>query len=79
MSYIKSLKKSLVVLCLVLFLNACNGKIPGADARKIPYDPNERVKRNLEQGKVFRLDESLAKEVQVILNLQLQMNSGELH
>ena len=41
---------------IFLFLNACNGKIPGADARKIPYDPDERVKRNLEQGKGFRLD-----------------------
>ncbi|MEC8074115.1 MAG: DUF3576 domain-containing protein, partial [Pseudomonadota bacterium] len=61
MSYIKSLKKSLVALCLVLFLNACNGKIPGADARKIPYDPNERVKKNLEEGRGFRLDESFGK------------------
>ena len=40
---------------IILFLNGCNGKLPGADARKIPYDPNERVKRNLEQGKGFRL------------------------
>ncbi len=61
MSYMRSFKKSLVTLCLVLFLNACNGKIPGADARKIPYDPNERVKRNLEEGRGFRLDESFGK------------------
>ncbi len=49
--------KSLTLyLFLPFFLYACNGKIPGADARKIPYDPKERVKRNLEQGKGFRLD-----------------------
>ena len=42
----------------LLFLYSCNGKLPGADARKVPYDPKERVKRNLEQGKGFRLDES---------------------
>ena len=51
-------KRILIILLTLLFLNACNGKIPGADARKIPYDPNERVKRNLEQGKGFRIDES---------------------
>ena len=43
-------------LFLPFFLYSCNGKLPGADARKIPYDPKERVKRNLEQGKGFRLD-----------------------
>jgi len=41
---------------LSLILNACNGKIPGADARKVSYDPKERVKKNLEEGKGFRLD-----------------------
>lgn len=53
-------KKILPVFIIFLFLNACNGKIPGADARKIPYDPNERVKRNLEQGKGFRIDEAFS-------------------
>ena len=49
-------KSLLLYLILPFFLYSCNGKIPGADARKIPYDPKERVKRNLEQGKGFRLD-----------------------
>ena len=49
-------KSFLLYLILPFFLYSCNGKIPGADARKIPYDPKERVKRNLEQGKGFRLD-----------------------
>tara|TARA_B100001250_G_scaffold380687_1_gene372338 strand:- start:1362 stop:1925 length:564 start_codon:yes stop_codon:yes gene_type:complete len=43
---------------LLLILNSCNGKIPGADARKVPYDSKERVKKNLEEGKGFRLDTS---------------------
>ena len=38
-----------------MLANCKGGKLPGADARKIPYDPKERVKRNLEQGKGFRL------------------------
>ena len=53
--------KFLVSFLLILFLNACNGKLPGADARKVPYDPRERVKKNLEEGKGFRLDESFGK------------------
>ena len=45
-------------LLLPLILNSCNGKLPGADARKIPYDPKERVKKNMEEGKGFRLQEA---------------------
>ena len=54
-------KKILTGIIVFLFLNACNGKIPGADARKIPYDPDERVKRNLEEGRGFRIDEAFSK------------------
>jgi hypothetical protein len=53
-----NLKKLILLSLLVILLNGCNGKLPGADARKIPYDPNERVKRNLEQGKGFRIDDA---------------------
>ena len=50
------LKNIIVIVVVALFLSNCKGgKLPGADARKIPYDPKERVKRNLEQGKGFRL------------------------
>ena len=52
------IKLVVIVIILSLSLLNCNGKLPGADARKIPYDPKERVKRNLEQGKGFRLDET---------------------
>ena len=50
------IKILVIYLIFPLFLYSCNGKLPGADARKVPYDPKERVKRNLEQGKGFRLD-----------------------
>ena len=43
---------------LSLLLNACNGKIPGGDARKVPFVPKERVKKNLEEGRGFRLDKA---------------------
>ena len=51
-----------VIFCifLSLILNACNGKMPGADARKVSYDPRERVKKNLEEGRAFRLDDAFS-------------------
>ena len=39
------------------FLAGCNGKLPGGDARKTPADPELRVKKNLEEGRGFRLSE----------------------
>ena len=48
------------------------------DARKNPPDPRERVKKNLEEGKGFRLNNAIkGKEEVQILNLQVQMNCGE--
>ena len=44
---------------ITLFLNACNGKLPGADARKYPSDPKKRVEQNVAQGKGFKLMESM--------------------
>ena len=42
-----------------LFLNSCNGKLPGADARKYPADPKKRVEQNMAQGKGFRLMDTM--------------------
>jgi len=48
----------LLSLFLVLLLTSCkNGKLPGGDARKFPDDPKLRVKKNLEEGRGFRLNE----------------------
>ena len=54
MHYFKSI---LLFISLLLILSNCKGgKLPGADARKVPYSAEERVKRNIEQGKGFRLN-----------------------
>ena len=55
-------KIKVAVFCIVLsiILSACNGKLPGADARKVSYDPRERVKKNLEEGRGFRLDDAFS-------------------
>jgi hypothetical protein len=57
----KNLKIIFVIILSSSFLIACNGKLPGADARKYPDDPKLRVKKNLEEGRGFRLSESFSK------------------
>ena len=48
--------KTLIFLPIILFLlSACNGKLPGADARKYPADPKKRIEQNIKDGKSFRL------------------------
>ena len=49
----------ILTILIFLLLNGCSGKLPGADARKVPYDPKERVKKNLEEGRGFRLMDGL--------------------
>ena len=45
----------------LLTLNSCKNleNLPGGDAREFPPDPKERVKKNLEEGRGFRLDDTL--------------------
>ena len=52
----KALKIIFITLLTFTLLNSCGGKLPGADARKYPDDPKLRVKKNLEEGRGFRLD-----------------------
>ena len=60
MHYFKSI---LLFISLLLILSNCKGgKLPGADARKVPYSAEERVKRNIEQGKGFRLNNLVEKK-----------------
>ena len=52
--------KILSFITLFGFLQyGCNGKLPGADARKFPADPKLRVKKNLEEGRGFKLNDML--------------------
>jgi len=57
---IKKILKIFIILIISTFtLNACNGKLPGADARKYPKDPAKRVQQNLEEGRGFRLNDAV--------------------
>ena len=57
---IKKTTNNIVFFSLfLLLLNACNGKLPGGDARKTPADPKKRVEQNLKEGRGFKLMDSL--------------------
>ena len=44
-----------------VFLSGCNGKFPGADARKFPADPEKRVEQNIREGRGFTLNDQFGK------------------
>jgi len=50
-----NLKLTFFCLLLLVFLNSCNGKMPGGDARKFPDDPKKRVEQNLKEGRGFKV------------------------
>ena len=50
------LKSSFILLLTILFLNSCGKQV---DAKKFPPNPKERVKKNLEEGKGFRISTKL--------------------
>ena len=60
--FIMITSKNLIIIFIIfissILLNSCGGKLPGADARKYDQDPKKRVKKNLEEGRGFRLSET---------------------
>ena len=58
MSKIKTISILLLFGFALIALNSCTG----ADARKVSPNPAERVKKNLEEGKGFRLMDAVRKE-----------------
>ena len=51
--------KILLLLQLIISLNSCGPfAYKKVDARKVSWDPKERVKKNLEEGKGFKLFDS---------------------
>ena len=60
---IKNISKTVFFsLIAVFFLNSCNGKLPGGDARKFPDDPKKRVEQNLKEGRGFKLMDAMKNE-----------------
>ena len=53
----KSIKIVISMILLGVILSSCkNGKLIGGDARKFPDDPKLRVKKNLEEGRGFKIN-----------------------
>ena len=55
-------RKFLSIVFLFSFLislSSCGGKLPGGDARKFPPNPDERVRKNIEEGRGFRLMDNI--------------------
>ena len=48
------LKSSFILIVTILFLNSCGKQV---DAKKFPPNPKERVKKNLEEGRGFRISD----------------------
>ena len=53
------LLKIITIFAISLILASCQLSKLGGDARKNPPDPRERVKKNLEEGKGFRLNDTV--------------------
>ena len=51
------LKVLFMLILSGLLLSGCNGKL-GGDARKFPDDPKLRVKKNMEEGRGFRVNDA---------------------
>ena len=58
--FLKKFSTLPIFLILLVLLNSCgNNFFRGADARKVSPDPRERVKKNLEEGKGFRINDAI--------------------
>jgi hypothetical protein len=57
----KTLKIVFFLTLSSIFLNGCNGKLPGGDARKTPADPAKRIEQNLKEGRGFKLNDAFKK------------------
>ena len=56
--FLKKFSTLPMFLILLVLLNSCgNNFFRGADARKVSPDPRERVKKNLEEGRGFRISD----------------------
>ena len=58
---IKNLKIILFLLITSTLLISCGGKLPGADARKYDPDPKKRIAKNIEEGRGFKLMDTMSK------------------
>ena len=70
--------KILLLLQLIISLNSCGPlAYKKVDARKYPNDPDERVKKNIEEGRGFKLFDVKENLVELqLMSLLVLMNFG---
>ena len=62
--FLKKISLLPIFLIFLILLNSCGKNFfRGADARKVSPDPRERVQKNLEEGKGFRLNDAVKNRV----------------
>ena len=61
MILINNIKLIAFLAIIGVFLSGCNGKFPGADARKFPADPEKRVEQNIREGRGFTINDQFNK------------------
>ena len=59
MYHLKKLKTLVLLSIISMILNSCG--LPGADARKYPPDPKKRVQKNMDEGRGFKIMDSIKK------------------
>ena len=59
---IKTLKLTSFFVLITFIISGCNGKFPGADARKFPADPAKRIEKNLAEGRGFKINDAFKTE-----------------
>ena len=52
---ISFLRKSSIFILILIFLNSCAGVWDPADSKKVPVNANERVKKNIKEGRGMKL------------------------
>ena len=58
-NFLQNIKFTLIILIVFTLTSCSQGFFKTGDARKNPPDPRERVRKNLEEGKGFRLMDSV--------------------
>ena len=71
-------KKFVLFILIIFILNSCakGGFFKTGDARKVSPDPRERVKKNLEEGKGFRINDAIKGGRVELLILSLVSSNG---
>jgi hypothetical protein len=76
MIFIKKLNVVIILLFSSTLLISCNGKLPGADARKFPADPKKELNKTFQKEEVLDFQTLINLEVE-FLSLRALMSYGE--